>query len=312
VTNYLQRLVAPHADLAIRPVLASTSPIAEADQRLQVDDIADLVATAESGLPPTGAPPSRAAAPPPARPAGLREAPSAAAPAVPTVHRFMATPAGLAATTAPAPAPVGPTPQRIAASAPVAVPVMGGPAPSPVPDFDAPEPIIRYLTMTSPDRVPNPWPFAVAPGERLERIDVEPIAGPEPSRGMDEAPAPALPESAASVVPLSTVFKGMPEPPAPLPRPVRPAVPARPAFEIARAVPLPPDDDDHAAAPAPAREAIPVRHMVARERIQPAAPPPAPAMARERRGPTSAAEASVIGPLDRHDRSRVHLDLWLR
>src|SRR5262249_34543202 len=96
----------------VRPALATRSPVAELDQRLHVDEIADAIpgldtsSPFETGPGPSGQPWTAPlsigrAAPAPTAPAPAAFVASSPVAPVPTVQRFMAASAALAAATTP-------------------------------------------------------------------------------------------------------------------------------------------------------------------------------------------------------------------
>jgi hypothetical protein len=312
--GYLQRLVEPQADPAqggapaARPALTTRSPLAEADQRLHVESVADVL-----GVP---GPPSLATQPeavaesrtiPSYRARHAPAAPARAAPAAPAakvaVQRYAmpappmpAAPAAQAASAMPG----VPSATHTPSSAPALfLPPERGDAPAPQIDSGAPRTALSQGALPGETR---PSPVAVVPAPApLPSYETRAPLPPAPS------PARAAPEEAETAPREAPSFAAEA-------RPVAPSLPREPVQER----------EQHVRAPAHAREIPladtapvrtpepPVRTRVIRETVRvpveaPQKPSPPP-----QKLPRTAAEASVIGPLPRPERARAALELWLR
>jgi Wiskott-Aldrich syndrome protein len=315
--GYLQRLVEAHAPPStappLKPAVRSTSPIFEADQRLELVGFADAApsVSAESDraiTAPAAGESRQSAAPAPAvppAPPGRSPAP----PAVPAMVQRRATPAtGLAPTFAPPRAAAGPAqpgidPARPEPTAPLA-PSFGAAHPPTIPPPTEPTASGFEVMAITPRPVVAPIPEAGVLG--LDELS-QPPRRPPVSPGVKPV---TVPTEAAELWDPSSIG-GAPAPALGLLSPAPPPDSRAPA-ELVEARPRPsvePNLPAHAGIPSP--ETRP-QSVIIRETIRapepastrPQAPPP--------KAPRSAAEASVIGPLDRRDRLSARLDLWLR
>ncbi len=317
--GYLQRLVESHSPVAdatpVIPTLRSASPVADADQRLTLQDFPDAVSNASR---------------PELRGEGSQPAAPSMAPgqsATPNRPRM--------ATSAPVVAPVHaiaqPGVQRRAAS-------MSGPAPSSAPMANAaappaPLPAVRAEIASRPAVAPSVPPASPPPLAAIIR-PVEPVYALE-TRAPTAPAAPTRERHAAAVTArLLELPPTLPEQPAPVfaepddarPTPLRiPAVATRPMPGAAELAPEPqmpatrtaearPRSFEEPAVQRPRapREDRPATRVIVREVPRAQDPPvrnpqpPAP------KAPRTAAEASVIGPLGRPERLLAQLDLRLR
>ena len=312
MTSYLRRLVSPPPVSAtgLEPVGSSQSPIAERDQRLHVDAVANLVplddiAPAEPSPTPSSSPVQRKEKTPAApRPAPSRQPEK--------VQRFTAAPSAPIA----APGPIATLIQAPSRLTPIAPPEPVAPLP---PAPEAPAGALDRLEPADPDLpVATPHPAMKTTPVPPDPISIafDPASHPSTSRVLRQEPAAEPPPSV---------------PAAPSPEPIhvvreiekvvsRPAVAsplrslesdarieARERTRDRREIEI---DADHEPAQAPG----PGLHtVVIRERVSAPAPvvekpaPPRPAAS----APRSAADASVIGPLGRTDYRRA-MELWLR
>jgi hypothetical protein len=312
VRGYLQRLVEPRAAAReappVRAATRSLSPIAEQDPRGQMAAFVDpFEAPAGAAMPDSAASPAESlertgssvqSAPPPA-PAIRAPAPADPKPApAPVVQRFLAAPPAAAMPQAPAmpalapPMPAAPrasleTPHRpqatpgpqpaIASFVPPPLPAVS--APMPAPSAEAPQP--RVPASPALPRIPT---NDSAPARPLPAPTMAEHALPPPR--IDEAPATHQPDRRTQPAPLA-------EPAPPLPRPKIETL-----------------DLTHGEAPRAPQS--PTREIIVRERIVAPSEPPKPPSPPPARGPRTAEEASVIGPLGRGGRMRSLLDLALR
>ncbi len=317
--GYLQRLVMARdmqgraASADARPALPSRSPIAQADQRLGVGGVADAVAPfapeggasdvasqplAESRTVPSYKLQGAAKPPAPARPVPL---------AATTLPRYaMPMPAVVAA--APPAAAAAASPPPTPSVAPVAEPrEMGRGAPaarsSPLP---TPEAVSAERPPARRDESTRPLP---SPEARLGSVDATPsVEAPRLPDAVLPAIAPVPVRSLA--VETSSRPAAADEPKSPTPQHSRrdhlasieiPPSSPRPAREIELT------DDEPAHAPAAPQDRIVVRETIRTpvEIRETPHPPP-------QKGPRTAADASVIGPLPRPELTRARIELWLR
>lgn len=311
MTGYLQRLVArraaaPAAQPAVRPTIRSASPVAEADQRMNVELFADPMSVSPDqagAVAESRTIPSHKLAPPAA--AKPRQ-PAPTAP--PPIHRFVAPQAAMPAAQSPPTAPpsLAATPPAVTEWRDVAPPHDASDRPPPPPS----------LSNVAAPPLPAPLP--------LHPATTAPAASePEPGDIRPAAPQPHDARPPASVTAVTQVLQQVeasPEPHAlpadtavePVPRLLPPLPRALPASDldsaprrIEREIELNGITPVHAPGPPP-------RHVLVREVVRVAPPAPQPAPPPPSRGPRTAEEASVIGPLARPDRVRTRLELWLR
>ena len=310
MTGYLQRLVArrvasPGAPPAVRPTIRSASPVAEADQRMNVELFAD----------PMSAPPDQVEAgavaesrtipsyklAPPASAQPRQPAPTAP----PPIHRFVAPQAAVPTALSPPAAPPSPGVAPAVAAERNVAPPRDARDPSP------PQPSLSKVAappLPAPMRPAIPAPAASESGPG----DIQPLA-PQPRDARSLAPVTAITQVLQQVeaspepssLPVDTAVEPEPRRPPPLPRGLPASDLNSAPRRIEREIELNGTTPVHAPGPPPRHVLVREIVRVAPPALQPAPPPPS-------RGPRTAEEASVIGPLARPDRVRARLELWLR